>query len=300
MPMKSIQCAICGENEKIEELYKESLNLRNITKKTFSARRTPDRMHYRFVKCLVCGLIFSNPILEQNKIIDLYKKSTFDYGTESEFLKKTYGYYLLPLLKNAKREKIKLLDIGCGNGFFLEEAKDMGVKQVYGIEPGRESVKQAPKWLQKTIKIGMLDKKSFKQNTYDIVCCFHTLDHIVDPNAFLQIIYSILKKGGKALFIVHDTSGLSVKLFGEKSPIFDIEHIYLFNKSNLAKLFKKNNFTVIKNFDVKNNYPLQYWIRMTPLPKILKNPLIAGLKKIKREQFPLSLRAGNIGIVVKK
>jgi len=35
---------------------------------------------------------------------------------------------------------------------------------------------------------------------------------------------------GRKHFIVHDTKGLSVKIFGEKSPIFDIEHIFLFNK----------------------------------------------------------------------
>src|SRR5258708_39499289 len=116
MPMKPIQCAICGEKEKLHELYKVTFDLKKISQKTFSARRTPDSMHYRFVKCLRCRLIFSNPILPQEKIIDLYKNSTFDYAIESKYLKKTYGYYLQRVVKNRKMERLHLLDIGYGNG----------------------------------------------------------------------------------------------------------------------------------------------------------------------------------------
>jgi ubiquinone/menaquinone biosynthesis C-methylase UbiE len=292
MPMLSIQCAVCGKKEKTKELYKENVGSSKITNKTFSARRTPDRLHYRFVRCATCGLVFSNPIFPQNKIVNLYEKSTFDYSLESAYLKKTYGSYLKKLLTNNKNSK--LLDIGCGNGFFLEEAKEMGVTSVFGIEPGRSSVEQAPKWLQKSIKVDILKKGIFPDHSFDIICCFHTLDHIVDPNAFLKNTYAILKKGGKALFIVHDTDGLSVKLFGEKSPIFDIEHIFLFNRKNLAMLFEKNNFIVQETFPVNNTYPISYWIRMAPLPNIFKN--------LSKPFFniPISLNAGNIGIIVSK
>jgi len=298
--MRAIQCALCGKNQKLKELYKETFVPETINAQTFSARRTPDRMHYRFVRCTNCGLIFSNPIFPSNKIVNLYKDSTFDYATESSFLKKTYGYYLKRLLQKQKKEKLRLLDVGCGNGFFLEEAKDMGVGHVYGIEPGKASVQKAPKWLQKNITVGILDKTSVKANSFDIVCCFHTLDHIIDPNTFLEDVYRSLKKGGKALFIVHDTNGLSVKLFGEKSPIFDIEHIFLFNKETLAKLFEKNGFSVVETFAVKNRYPLHYWFRMLPFPQKIKQILLFSLIKANLANVPLSLSAGNIGIIARK
>lgn len=298
--MISIQCALCGKKQKIKELYQETLTQQKINARTFSARRTPDRIHYRFVRCENCGLIFSNPIMPLGKIVDLYKKSTFDYTVESEYLKKTYGHYLNKLLQNVDKINVSLLDIGCGNGFFLEEARALGIRKVYGIEPGKPSVKKAPKWLQKNITIGILEKKTVKKNRYDIVCCFHTLDHIVDPNEFLQNTYASLKKGGKALFIVHDTAGLSVKLFGEKSPIFDVEHIFLFNRENLAKLFEKNKFSVVETFQVKNTYPLQYWFRMVPLPKRIKQIILSGLLKTQLAHIPLTLSAGNIGIIAKK
>lgn len=298
--MITLQCALCGKKQKIEELYKENIDLNKINTSTFSARRTPDRIHYRFVKCLNCGLIFSNPIFPLEKISNLYKKSTFDYETESSYLKKTYGYYLQKALKNLKRRDLRLLDIGCGNGFFLEEARNMGIGFVHGIEPGRESVNKAPAWLKKKIKVQLFEKEAFKNDIFDIVCCFHTLDHIVDPNEFLKNVHAVLKKRGGALFIVHDTNGLSVRLFGEKSPIFDIEHIYLFNKTNLTNLFLKNEFSDIEIFEIKNTYPLKYWVRMIPLPKKIKELIFILLKKINLADISVSLSAGNIGIFAQK
>lgn len=299
--MVTLQCAICKNKEKLKELYSATFDAKKINAKTFSARRTPDRMHYRFVKCFRCGLIFSNPILKPSQIFSLYKDSEFHYSVESTYLAETYGNYLKKVLESFPRsKKIKLLDIGCGNGFFLEKAKSLGVNEVWGVEPGKETVKKAPKWLRKNIVVDILKPGIFKNNSFDIITCFHTLDHIIEPDNFIKEVYELLKENGKILFIVHDTNGLSVKLFGEKSPIFDIEHIYLFNSKTLSKIFKINRFKNTNVFEVKNKYPLIYWSRMIPLPKNIKKELLKFLSFIKLENFPISIKAGNIGIISEK
>src|SRR5258708_5599084 len=131
------------------------------------------------------------------------------------------------------RNKISLLDIGCGNGFFLEKAKTMGIGHISGIEPGKKVVMQAKPDIRKHITVDYFRKGLYKENSFDIISCFQTLDHIVDPNDFLQLVYKTLKKNGKILFVTHNTNGLSVKLFRERSPIFDIEHVFLFNNKTL-------------------------------------------------------------------
>lgn len=293
--MINTHCAICGKEENIISLYKENFTLENISARTFSARRRPDKIHYRFVKCLNCGLIFSNPILNEEDITSLYFKSNFYYSLESEYLKETYGYYLDKII-NKERDKLSLLDVGCGNGFFMQKAQEMGIKDVFGIEPGKASVMKAPKSLQNRITNNVLKPNIFKRNSFNIITCFHTLDHIIDPNKFLKIIYSLLRTNGKVFLIVHNSDGISVKLFGEKSPIFDIEHIYLFNKSNLSKIFSKNGFQNIKVFNIKNKYPLSYFLKMTPLPKFIKNHLSDLLKISQVGKIPIKLNIGNIGI----
>jgi SAM-dependent methyltransferase len=292
-------CAICKSKQRLRLLYKKNFDTDKIDVKLFSARRSPDGIHYRIVKCLRCGLIFSSPILEEKKIREFYSKSGFHYEDQSSYLSETYSRYLSKILPRRRRERLTLLDIGCGNGFFLKKVIEMGIKNVYGVEPGKPSVLNAPKILQRVIKIGFLRRNLFRSNYFDVITCFHTLDHVLDPNQFLKTTYSLLKSSGRAFFIVHDTDGLSVKLFGERSPIFDIEHIYLFNKETLGRIFVENGFKNVEVFDIKNTYPISYWFKMAPIPRNLKTQLANFLIKTSLD-FPLTLAAGNIGIFAHK
>lgn len=297
--MKQLRCAICFDKQRTKLLYKANFDINKINEETFSARRLPDNLHYQLNKCGRCGLIFSSPILSQDKIIRFYQKSKFTYEKEAVYLAQTYLSYLKAFRPNLS-PKTKILDIGCGNGFFLSEIYKLGIKNVFGIEPSKEAVSKAAPFLKKNIKIDVLHENIFPKSHFDIITSFQTLDHVLDPNEFIKIVYTMLKKDGIVLLVVHDTNGLSVKLFGEKSPIFDIEHIYLFSKETLAGIFRKNGFKKIKIFNVNNKYPLIYWLRMTPLPSILKNPLMTILVNSKLGKIPLSLAAGNIGITAYK
>lgn len=297
--MKKVVCAICKSNNNTKLLYKETVNLAAINQVSFSARRTPDKHHYRITECVKCGLIFSNPILDSQKIERFYRESDFNYKKESDYLKKTYYDYFNKFIK-PKNKKVKILEIGCGNGFFLEELFDKGFKNIHGIEPGVRSVNKARPNIKDKIVVDVLKRNIFKDNYFDIICCFHTMDHIVDMYNFMREVNSLLKTNGKALFIVHDTKSLSVKLLGEKSPIFDIEHIYLFNKKSLNKLFNKYEFMQIKTFRVINKYPISYWAKLFPMPDKIKKKLIWILAVTKFGFLPFSLPAGNIGVVARK
>ena len=56
MKMVRTLCAICGTDRWDRLLYPESLGDQAATAQRFSARRTPDRVHYRIVRCGHCGL----------------------------------------------------------------------------------------------------------------------------------------------------------------------------------------------------------------------------------------------------
>lgn len=292
-------CAICGDIQNSEILYPEQLDLMQLNKKIFSARRTPDHIHYQINKCLKCGLLFSSPVLKENRILSLYKNSNIDYIKLIPYIKQTYSNYLSKFLPTIT-DDFRILDIGCGNGFFLEEAKRLGFKYVYGIEPSKKAVSKARKDIRKNIKIGIFQQKIFPKSYFNVVTCFQTLDHLIDPVICIKTTYEILKKGGIVYFIVHNTEGLSVKLFKEKSAIFDIEHIYLFNKNTLKKIFYNQGFKKIKVFDIKNKYPLGYWVKMIPIPISLKKYLLNILKFTGLERIPVAIKAGNIAIIAFK
>lgn len=305
-------CAIC-EKDTYTILYPENFNIKKINSRIFSARRLPDRIHYRIVKCKKCSLVYSNPILEHSKIEKLYKKSFTTYDEHLENLKQTYGYYLQYLnklqvvsYKLHGSKKLRLLEIGCGNGFFLEEAKHQGY-DVYGVEPGEKSAKKAKPSIRKNITIDIFKGGQFKKNFFDVICCFQTFDHIPDPNGFLAECYKILRIGGLVLFFNHDVASWQNKLMGEKSPIIDIEHTYLFDKKTMKKIFEKYKFKVLEVKSSFNIHYLTYWLELFPIPsrkmpflKDIKLSLIATLNRIGLGKIKLKLNPGNLVLMARK
>ena len=252
-------CAICEKNN-YTILYPENFNLEQINSRIFSARRLPDRIHYQIVKCKKCDLVYSTPILEYDKIEKLYKKSFTSYNEHLENLKETYGFYLKELSRHPRpaspieadrrswdrgssldsrlrgNNKPKLLEIGCGNGFFLEEAIRQGY-EVYGVEPGKPSIEKAKPSIRKNIINDIFRSGQFKKNFFTVICCFQTFDHMPNPDETLVESYKLLKKGGLMLFFNHDIGAWQNRWLGEKSPVIDIEHTYLYDKKTMHKIF---------------------------------------------------------------
>lgn len=286
--------------QQVKTLYPSNFKLKNISKNTYSARRLPDKIHYRILKCVRCGLVFSSPIIDPKKVSKFYRESLCNYKDQIPYLIKTY-FNIIKKIKDDLPKNPKVLEVGCGNGFFIKALVDSGfTKKIFGVEPSTKMVLQTDSYLRKRIKVGFLKSNLFPKNSFDLILCFHTLDHMVDPIKFIKDAYSILKKNGHIIVVVHDTQGLSVKLFGEKSAIFDIEHIYLFNKKNLSSIFQHNNFKVTKVFNLINNYPLNYWIAMSGFPLFFRKSanFIATMLGISKKG--ISIPAGNIGIIAKK
>ena len=119
MKMVRTLCAICGTDRWDRLLYPESLGDQAATAQRFSARRTPDRVHYRIVRCGHCGLIRSDPILSADALLTLYRGSHFDHPVESQFAAETYARYAAAVLDELP-DRDSLLEIGCGNGAFLQ------------------------------------------------------------------------------------------------------------------------------------------------------------------------------------
>lgn len=291
-------CAICETNKDASVKYPANFKPEDFNNRIFSARRLPDKIHYQIWECQKCGLIFSSPIEDNLKLAKLYAESKLTYRKEIFYLKKTYGRYLKEI-EDLTNNKENLLEIGCGNGFFLEEAKKQGYKNVHGVEPGREVAAKARPEIRKNITIDIFRKKQFKKNFFDLVCIFQTIDHVPDPCEILSEVWQILKPRGLVFIISHNTSSFSAGLLGEKSPIFDLEHIYLFNTTNTPQILRKHHFKTEKVFNVANSYPISYWLRMLPIP-ILKKNLLNFLSQNKIWDREVTISAGNFGAVGRK
>ena len=100
---RSTACAICGPGTASTLLYRASVAPSDLTPGVFSARRLPDRVHYQMVRCVTCGLVRSDPVVESDRLRQLYGESTFDYASEVDDLRSTYGRYLEKLRRRGAR-----------------------------------------------------------------------------------------------------------------------------------------------------------------------------------------------------
>jgi 2-polyprenyl-3-methyl-5-hydroxy-6-metoxy-1,4-benzoquinol methylase len=195
-------------------------------------------------KCRACGFVFMRAIPTLDELNKYY--SSYSYGS-AQFLSpitiKSYNLLLDEFEKYRKSNRI--LDVGCGVGFFLEQAKKRGW-EVYGTEYSQKAIEICK---EKGIQIvdGILDSMKFDYHDFDVVTSFEVIEHINNPVDELRQIRSLLRKGG---------------LFYCTTPNFN----------SLLRYYLKENYNVI-------GYPehLSYYTRRT-LSALLRN---SGFKKKK-------------------
>jgi SAM-dependent methyltransferase len=297
--LRNTRCAICDTEGGAAELYPANFDPQALNPAVFSARRLPDRVHYRLVKCKTCGLVRSDPIADQALLAQLYHESTFTYTDEVADLKRTYGRYLAELDKYGAR-KDALLEIGCGNGFFLQQALAQGYRSVRGVEPSRAAVDQAAPEVRDSIVCDLMRPGLFPPAGFDVICLFQVFDHVPDPGTLLEACFAALRPGGLVLSLNHNITAVSARLLGERSPIVDIEHTYLYSPATMTRIFGAHGFGIRRAGSVRNEYTLRYLFRLLPLPAGPKRAALAWLQRHSLGRLRLSLPLGNLYLVAQK
>jgi len=295
--VKASSCAICGDGAGADVLYPERLPANGLSADQFSARRAPDRVHGRFMRCRNCGLTYAAHIPDADELAALYGASHFTYEDELPNLRRSYGRCLRRVAA-VRADTDDFLEIGCGNGFMLEEALAQGYRSVRGVEPSGESIARASPHVRPFIHHGMFDGRAFAPASIGVVAAFQVLDHLANPGQFLADARAILRPGGAVLIVVHDASAWSVRLLGERSPIFDVAHPYLYDRGTLRRLLERAGLVVQDMFSVWNTYSLRYWLRLSPLPVRLKTALVAGMGPAANVR--VAIAAGNLGVIAQR
>lgn len=277
-------CPICELFGNSMQIYPSNVDTETFNAEVFSARRLPDRQHYSWVRCLSCGLLRSDPVLEVD-LKQLYEESSFDYSSEVSSLKKTY----LRLLKKAIGNSFipsSIFEVGSGNGFFLEAAKDFGFEKIAGVEPSYAAVSAAREDIKPFLITSMMSSSVLPNNSFQIGAMFHTLDHLQDPIQTLNDCLGILESGGTLVVAVHNERSWSARLLGERSPIIDVEHTYLYSLKTGIRIFEKAGFVNVQSGSYSNFYSLAYILHLLPISRRFKKLVLRSwvgnlLSKIK-------------------
>lgn len=289
-------CPLCGSADTRKIFAEANFDISRLDSFAFASRKTPEYMHYRLIECPVCDLLYADPLPCEDYLTEGYGDASYDSGIEAQCAAATYADLLSRFISQLP-ERLGALDIGAGDGAFLEYLQIHGFYQIVGVEPSRAPIAAARTDIRPLIREGNFKCEDYVSESFSLVTCFQTLEHLYDPLAMARSAYQLLKPGGAAFIVCHNRRALPAQLLGRKSPIYDIEHLQLFSPSSARFLLEQTGFSNIMLMNVVNRYPIRYWLRLLPLSSAAKRLLITTLDRIGIGGWYLSIPVGNIGVV---
>ncbi|MBU1632519.1 MAG: class I SAM-dependent methyltransferase [Nanoarchaeota archaeon] len=232
-------CQICGNQEhtlfmKAEDQLKSEL--------------------YDLFKCNKCDLISVHPLPSDQKLSNYYKKDY--YGApekgiigyfERSLKNKVFKKHLKEIEKRSK--KGLLLDLGCGNAYFLKFAKNSNW-DIQGVEMSPDASQFANKQGLNVMN-SSIETANLPKNNYDVITMFNVLEHLKNLNVIMKHNYDILKNDGTLLIEIPNIESLQLIIFNKNWCHLDLpRHIYHFKRKTFEILAKKHGFKIVHEYSI--------------------------------------------------
>jgi len=185
------------------------------------------------LQCKNCSLVQL-----ANEPVDYYKK-VITASSLSEHSKRKLAEEWLPIVDNYNLHGCKALEIGSGNGDFLEVLESLNIEAT-GMESGNDN--------NSRIRNNYLMDASV-EGFYDLIICNNYLEHQPDIKGFIEATKKHLKTQGIVYFSVPNLDYLL-----RKSCLYEFvaDHLVYFTKITLRNAFQCNGFEVL-DIGYKNN-----------------------------------------------
>lgn len=252
-------------------------------------------MSLRLLHCHGCDVIYASDPPTALTLAEAYHQAQYDSQTEADDAAAAYARAAQPVLQQLG-QRARALEIGTGTGVFLQCLQQAGFAELVGVEPSRAAIDAAPPERQAWILGGVFDEADFAPASFDLVCCFMTLEHVREPRPLVESALRLLRPGGAFVAVVHNWRGPVNRLLGKRSPIVDIEHLQLFSPSSVRQLLQGAGYHGISVQSFANRYSISYWLRLAPLPASLKSVITWLLKATGLTHVKLRFNVGNLWV----
>lgn len=152
----------------------------------------------------------------------------------------------------AARKPARLLDYGCGLGFFLDAAYDHGF-EVEGVEFNG----YARDYIRKRYRYPVFGPDELgAREKYDVITMFDVIEHLHEPFATIDQLRGLLNDNGVLLLLTMDCTSVTSRLLGKRLEDFRRirEHLYFFDRANLSSILEKHGFEVLKTESIGHNF----------------------------------------------
>jgi SAM-dependent methyltransferase len=230
------KCKLCGCT-KYEPLYRAE---DHFTQEKFN-----------LVRCLNCTIIFTNPRPSQSEL-KLYYPPSYYGELGKRFHPAIEKFVNIFRIRLAYRIDAffpnhgRILEIGSGRGTLLHEMANKGWTAI-----GTEYSENLADWVEDSIGVRVfptpeLKDCCFPDDHFDVVLCYHVLEHLPDPIGTLKEIHRIVQPNGLLVTAVPNIGGLTARL--TKNHWFGIDvprHLFHFTPESLKCALTQNGFKII-------------------------------------------------------
>jgi 2-polyprenyl-3-methyl-5-hydroxy-6-metoxy-1,4-benzoquinol methylase len=148
--------------------------------------------------------------------------------------------------------------VGAASGIFLNLAGQEGY-ETSGIEPSQYLVEEAERLYGLKLFQGTIE--NFKTETkYSVITMLDILEHLVEPDRFLDKIDSLLEKNGILVIVTPDINSLAARTAGKYWWHYRVAHINFFNLKSITYLLEKHSYEIVLKKKYAWNFSLFYLV----------------------------------------
>ena len=294
-------CPGCGQDD-FEVLFESNMKDADFRKAAETVYMIPGKEWGRHVRCRCCQLIYVNPIEKAGKINEAYsQRQSFDASIirKSRLAVSVAQVGLIKQYKNGT----SLLDIGCGEGFFLFNAARAGYA-TKGVELSQDAAEYARREFGLDVEARLFEELRFPGNHFDVITLWQVLEHVPHPLTILKEAHRILKPGGLLALSTPDINGIPARILGRRWWNIRRLHINQFTTRTLTTVLKNAGFKDVSSVSYKESIsllvlfiPILKYVKLyEPLRGLLHPSSILG-KATNKMMFAYSSRLDNCTIV---
>jgi SAM-dependent methyltransferase len=207
---------------------------------------------YRLVRCADCRLLMLNPQPSPAELAEVYHPHYF-LGAESvegrEHLRQIKGAtarrYLGELGRYRGPGAGRLLEVGCGAGEFLAEARAAGY-EVWGVEASPAAAAEARRLVpEATVLVGELEAVAARLPAFDVCVLWDVLEHVRDPLRLLHTAHGLLSAEGVLALATPSLDAWSARLLRHRWMEYKPEHLFYFDRNTLQTALFRSGFAAV-------------------------------------------------------
>jgi SAM-dependent methyltransferase len=212
--------------------------------KSHQFERLWSKNSFDYLKCQKCQMIFVNPQLKEESVDEIHR-IVHPQKKKQDILRYNFKNYKISLLRRMKfyYQTGRLLDIGCGKGYFVASARGNGWES-FGLDISQYNIIYAREILKQKVILTDLREAAFPDDYFDVVTLFDTLEHLRDPFPYLKEVYRILRRGGLLYIETPNFNSLSRRLWNKRWAVFSPCHFYYFTPATLKEKLEEVGFKI--------------------------------------------------------